>query len=134
MALVSEIDGGAATVSTTADCYAIGAADSLTGNYALAVSVSPGSDFVYIHNNTNTSAEQDSDTGKGGAVGTLTDFQERTSPNIYTNAGWTFTAETGYWKFISGYDYPVLSWQDETEPPADPAEFLEEPSEPSTPQ
>jgi hypothetical protein len=32
--------------------------------------------------------------------------------------GWTFGAG-GNWKYIAGYDYPVLSWQDS--PPADPA-------------
>jgi hypothetical protein len=29
--------------------------------------------------------------------------------------GWDFVAETGDWKFISGCDFPVLSWQ--TSPP-----------------
>ncbi|MDR1250225.1 MAG: hypothetical protein LBK63_13105 [Treponema sp.] len=39
------------------------------------------------------------------------DFKGSTNQSTYTGAGWDFTAETGDWKFISGYDFPVLSWQ-----------------------
>jgi hypothetical protein len=38
----------------------------------------------------------------------------------YVALGWTFGAG-GSWKYVSGYDYPALSWQDR--PPADPAAF-----------
>jgi hypothetical protein len=42
----------------------------------------------------------------------LEDFKTQT---LYETAGWDFTAGSGDWKFLpagSGYDYPVLSWQD----------------------
>jgi hypothetical protein len=37
-------------------------------------------------------------------------FQGSSSQATY--AGWNFTPGTGAWKWIAGYDYPVLSWQD----------------------
>jgi hypothetical protein len=38
-------------------------------------------------------------------------------PQIYSSAylDWNFTPGTGDWKWLSGYDYPVLQWQ--TSPP-----------------
>jgi hypothetical protein len=37
----------------------------------------------------------------------------------FTTVDWNFTTGTGDWKWLSGYDYPVLRWQ--TRPPLDPA-------------
>jgi hypothetical protein len=43
--------------------------------------------------------------------------EDYTDPDLVSDTypGWDFVAETGDWKFISGYDFPVLSWQ--TSPP-----------------
>ncbi|MDR1175452.1 MAG: hypothetical protein LBK83_08300 [Treponema sp.] len=47
------------------------------------------------------------------------DFTGPAPGTVYStaNLNWNFAAGTGDWKFISGYDYPVLSWQT-TPPPA----------------
>jgi hypothetical protein len=37
---------------------------------------------------------------------------------VYGSLGWNFTVEPVDWKFIPGYDFPVLYWQNS--PPATP--------------
>jgi hypothetical protein len=51
------------------------------------------------------------------AYALFTEEHFTTSPQIYSSAylDWNFTAGTGDWKWLSGYDYPVLQWQ--TSPP-----------------
>jgi hypothetical protein len=100
MALVSELDGGPST-SSSKNVHAISAdASILTGNY---------SRTGFTRNNANASDTVDyGSTGKDGEQKNLADFK---SQALYTGALWNFAAGTGDWKFITGYDYPVLSWQ-----------------------
>jgi hypothetical protein len=51
------------------------------------------------------------DTVKDASFDFVASFQGSSSQATYTGAGWNFTAGTGVWKWIGGYDYPVLSWQ-----------------------
>jgi hypothetical protein len=116
MALVSELVGGPSTsTSKTVNAIFASSYGTLSNNYALEVSSTQVTDKMWIHNNTNTS-DQGLSTARDGAIKNLADFKDQTTSNIYTTAGWTFP---GVWKFISGYDYPVLHWQER--PPADPA-------------
>jgi hypothetical protein len=105
IALVSELDGGSSTYTRTA--YAISALSggTLNDNYAPDLSGSPGIGVVYIHNNTNAS-DQGPSNAQDGEARSFTAFKNQT---LYTSAGWDFG---GVWKFISGWDYPVLKWQD----------------------
>jgi hypothetical protein len=96
MALVSNLDGGPSS-STSKTAHAIFASTygTGTGNYSR--------NDIIINNETNSA-----DPGinaKDGEQKPLDDFK---TPTLYTTAGWNVT---GDWKFISGYDYPVLSWQ-----------------------
>jgi hypothetical protein len=105
MSLVSELDG--ASYSTYRPVYKIGNTAPLTGNYSRNDTVK-----------TNASEPPDPGlTGKDGEGRPLADFKglSGASTNLYTIAGWDFTAGTGVWQFLpagSGYAYPVLSWQD----------------------
>jgi hypothetical protein len=102
MALVLELDGGTSTSpSKTVHKIAYTTTGSLSGNYAR--------NDMTVSNQTNTPSMTDP---RDGMSKPLADF---TSQALYTTAGWNFTTGTGDWKFISGYDYPVLSWQ--TTPP-----------------
>jgi hypothetical protein len=47
------------------------------------------------------------------------DFEGSGNQGKYTALGWDFSPGTGDWKWLPGYDYPVLRWQ--TRPPLDPA-------------
>jgi hypothetical protein len=120
MALVSEIDGGAATAGTKY-CYAIGGdLYYLSGNYALEFSPTEVDGKIWIHGDSHV--PDPGLTNKDGYSTPLDDFEIQTT---YTTAGWNFTSGTEDWKFLpagSGYDYPVLSWQNS--PPADPAELM----------
>jgi hypothetical protein len=108
MALISELDGGPSTsVSRTANAIYASSSGTLSGNYALPVSGSSGSDVMWIYNNTN--ATDPGINARDGDAQLLSDFKDPTTPNIYTGAGWDFG---GVWKFISGWDYPVLKWQE----------------------
>jgi hypothetical protein len=96
MALVSELDGGP-SVSASRTVYKIGDSPSLNGNYSR--------NDIVVQN-----AANPNDPGinaMDGEARPLADFKSQT---LYTNAGWNFAAG-GDWKFLSGYDYPVLSWQ-----------------------
>jgi hypothetical protein len=108
MALVSELDGGP-SASSSRTVYRIGYSTTpfLGGNYALN-DTTKKNHLVY---------PDTGPTGKDGEGKPPADFK---SQALYTSAGWNFTAGTADWKFLSGYDYPVLSWQ--TEPPLDPDE------------
>jgi hypothetical protein len=116
MALVTELDGGPTTSSRSvhaicADTYY----STLSGNYSWY-------GITRIHTD-DTDSPSFGSSYRDGEQKTLADFQ---SPALYGGAGWNFTTGTGDWKFISGYNYPVLSWQDE--PPAGgPAEPVELP-------
>jgi hypothetical protein len=44
-----------------------------------------------------------------GSFTSAASFKGSSSQAAYT--GWDFAAGTGAWKWIGGYDYPVLSWQ-----------------------
>jgi hypothetical protein len=62
-------------------------------------------------------------TGQDGADTSRMDFQRDTVGTVY-NPGyldWDFDTGTD-WQFISGYDFPVLYWQNS--PPADPGLVL----------
>jgi hypothetical protein len=50
----------------------------------------------------------------GDATYAISAFQGSANQSKYP--GWDFTTGTGDWKFISGYDYPVLNWQTEAPP------------------
>jgi hypothetical protein len=97
MALVEELDGGSST--HLRNVYAISATSGTfagSGNYSR-------NDMVYKH-----AANSNFDYGpnaRGGRQTPLADFKTQA---LYTGAGWSFP---GDWKLISGYDYPVLSWQ-----------------------
>jgi hypothetical protein len=43
------------------------------------------------------------------------DFEGSGNQGKYTALNWNFTPGTGEWKWLPGYDYPVLQWQ--TTPP-----------------
>jgi hypothetical protein len=73
----------------------------LTGNYSR-------NDITIANNN------DGSDPGANAKDGLATSLNDFKSSGIYTTAGWDF-GTGGDWKFISGYDLPVLSWQ--TSPP-----------------
>jgi hypothetical protein len=100
ISLVSTLDGGpSASINKTV--HAIMGSNSyttLTGNYSR-------NDIDIINR---TDSDDPGSSAKDGEGKPLNNFQ---SPAIYTTAGWNFTTGTGDWKFISGYDFPVLSWQ-----------------------
>jgi hypothetical protein len=101
MALVSELDGGPSS-SLSKEVYAIGcfyAGGTFSGNYSR-------NDITY-KNYTNSGLDFGS-AGQGGEQKPPDDFK---SMDLYTGALWIFNG-TGDWHFVSGYDYPVLSWQD----------------------
>jgi hypothetical protein len=117
MALVLKLDGGPST-STSKTVYAIGygampPTDTRFFNYSR--------DDLKIQNDTNDDYDY-REFGQGGIQRPLKDFK---SSDLYTRAGWSFgeagdgVEKDGVWKFLDGYDYPVLSWQDK--PPADPS-------------
>jgi hypothetical protein len=108
MALVSSLDGGPSG-STSSSVYKIGGASSVSGNYSR-------NDIVLYHA---ANANDPGINAKDGLGKPLADFKSQT---LYTGASWNFTAG-GDWKFLpgSGYDYPVLSWQE-----AKPGSVLEE--------
>jgi hypothetical protein len=60
-------------------------------------------------------------TGLDGSTTLLSNFEGPPAGALYGSGylDWDFAAGTGDWKFIGGYDYPVLSWQ--TTPPPAPA-------------
>jgi hypothetical protein len=110
MALVSELDGGPST-STSRPANAIFASSygTLSGNYSR--------NDITVTRQTNGSFPSDPGiNNKDGEQKLLADF---TNSTLYTSATWTFP---GVWKFLpagSGYNYPVLSWQNS--PPRNPA-------------
>jgi hypothetical protein len=103
MAIVVEIDAGPST-STAKYAHAI-CADTyfsvLSDNYSM--------NSIMRTNALPSDPPAPGSTARDGEQRPLADFQ---SPALYAGAGWNFTAGTGDWKFINGYDYPVLSWQD----------------------
>ncbi|MFP3040225.1 hypothetical protein LQZ19_00235 [Treponema primitia] len=105
MALVSVVDAGPSTAPTKiANAICASSAVTLSGNYSR--------DDIVLQNNTNTTPAP----GPNNEAGQATAPTAFITQTPYTAAGWTF-GDTG-WKFISGYDYPVLSWQ--TRPPVLP--------------
>jgi hypothetical protein len=67
---------------------------------------------------TNTGSGGDSSNSRAQFTGTPGVVPSSTSVYAPGSLNWDFSP-TGDWKFISGYDYPVLPWQ--TSPPVDPA-------------
>jgi hypothetical protein len=78
----------------------------LSNNYA-------ASDIIF-----DRSASTPSITGLDGIPSARTNFIGQANQANYPIAFWNF-APNGDWKWISGYDYPVLAWQ--TTAPRDPA-------------
>jgi hypothetical protein len=102
MALVSEVDGGQSGTRTV-HLIGDGTATWFTSNYVR-------NDLTPSHY-TNSLTPNDS---RDGTSRPLVDFK---TPSLYTASGvnWDFSAD---WKFLPGYDYPVLAWQ--ASPPLDP--------------
>jgi hypothetical protein len=61
---------------------------------------------MWIYNNIN--APDPGLDAHDGEARDISDFKDPTTPNIYTNAGWDFA---DVWKWLHGWDYPVLKWQ-----------------------
>jgi hypothetical protein len=107
MALVSEIDGGSAAIRYV-HAICTDSTTTLTGNYSR-----------------NDITRSNADPGDAVAPSLTDKDGQQTPPDnfktqaLYTGAFWDFTAGTGDWKFIDGYDFPVLAWQ--TSPPPNPA-------------
>jgi hypothetical protein len=99
MALVSELDGGPSTSVRYVHAISADGSSILTGNYSM----------IGFTRKNYTDTENYGSTGKDGEQKALADFKSPTT--LYTGAGWNFADGTGDWKFITGYDYPVLSWQ-----------------------
>jgi hypothetical protein len=107
MALVSEVDAGFLANLTTRDGHKIACTSfpgNLTGNFVQA--------NMQVKNYTLTPNDTRDGTSKP-----LADFK---SSSFYTTSGvnWDFS---NTWKFLSGYDYPVLNWQNRA--PANPSSF-----------
>jgi hypothetical protein len=100
VALVSRLDATGDTQSTARNGYRIANDRSgiFTGNLAR-------NDIAIVNNTNGSDLGANNQDGEGKP---LTDFN---SQAVYT--GWNFTGGTGVWKFLPGYDYPVLAWQDE---------------------
>jgi hypothetical protein len=101
MVMTSEIDAGP-TTSSSKHVHAIsGDSSTLTGNYSR-------NDITRRNADSGDSLDPGSG-NKDGEAKPLADF--KTAP-LYSAAGWGFdTGNGGDWKWINGYDYPVLSWQ-----------------------
>ncbi|MDR1175454.1 MAG: hypothetical protein LBK83_08310 [Treponema sp.] len=115
MALVSELDGGpSASSSRTVNAVSASTYGTLNGNYSR--------NDIAVTRQTNGTAPGLN--ARDGQEENRTNFTTQTiyEPDLYTTAAWNFAAGTGDWKFISGYDYPVLRWQNSapTLPPTPP--------------
>jgi hypothetical protein len=114
MALVSELDAGTSGALYKEANAIIVDPTYMIGNYALEVSSTQVTGKMWVQNS--SSSPDPGANNKDGEARLLADFKDQTTSNIYTSAGWVFP---NVWKWISGYDYPVLHWQ--TSAPTDPA-------------
>jgi len=51
------------------------------------------------------------DIGGIPAFSSSASFKGAANQTTYTTAGWTFGTDPDNWKWLDGYDYPVLAWQ-----------------------
>jgi hypothetical protein len=113
MALLTALDGG-----NSPAVYTIGFKDNPSGNASGsngkvwdAISITRGGITYTRDGPTYFLSSLPSDSQDLAPFDSAAGFAGSTNQSTYTGAGWDFTAGTGDWKFISGYDFPVLSWQ-----------------------
>jgi hypothetical protein len=99
---LAEVDGGTSTTAGRVIGDFWNGTYSSTTNYA-------ASDKAITRGTPGSSAVD------GDLTYAISAFQGSGNQSKYTTLSWDFSND---WKFIAGYDYPVLSWQDS--PPANP--------------
>jgi hypothetical protein len=115
MVLLDALEGvGSADVHTLFGVYGTPASGSYSGNKVWDGIMIVRSNTTYTKTGTpdfsSYAKDSEKDIASFDASGS---FQGSANQGTYTSAGWTFDA--GNWKYLPGYDYPVLSWQ--TAPP-----------------
>jgi hypothetical protein len=104
--LVSTLDGDNSTPPNRA-MYAIGV---LTSGYPVSSNNYSRDDIEFL-NFTNPGSYPEIMVDSTYTIGSFQNLGPMGDFSWEFTLGWNFTAGTGDWKWLSGYDYPVLQWQ-----------------------